>query len=68
MRRDVGFLGRGVAGLKTSVAVDGSNSRVHRRFASFTRQQVDIISFLETDRPVESKFKTRIRLRLEEGS
>ena len=42
--------------------VDGRSSRVYRGFAVVTRQQVDIVSFLETDRPVESRLRTCIKL------
>jgi len=45
------------------MSVDGSGGpRVHRRVASIARQQIDIVSFLETDRPGESRWRTRIRV------
>lgn len=43
--------------------IDGRlGSRVHGRFAIIARQQVDIVTFLETDRPVESGMKARVRV------
>lgn len=61
----VSLFGRRNPGLQTSVSVDGGRgSRVHRCFAGITRQQVDIVSFLERDRPVES----RLRMNIEVGS
>lgn len=45
------------------MSIDSSRgSRVNRRFASIARQQVDIISFLETDRPAEDQLRTRMRV------
>ena len=58
--RRVQFFVRGGSSFESGMSVDGwLSSRVHRRVTGIARQQVDIVTFLQADRPVESRLRTR---------